>query len=290
MRAARAWVVAAVIAMIAPAGVARAAGSGADRDAARNLAGKGYELLEAGQYGRAIEVFQQAEARYHAPSHLLYIARAQVKLGKLLDAEASYQRLADEKLAADAPRPFREAQVTARAEIAEVRARIPSLTIVVEGDAPAGTRIVVDGQPVDPRALGTAIRHDPGVLLVTAEAPGAASLSRTVILPPGGGDVRVALPFPRTLAYVVPAVVSLGLGAVGLGVGVAAAILSPRAQEPGRGRLRAAEIAGFAVGGAGVVAGVVLLAVRPRSATAAGAAPVLRVGLGVGTITLGGAF
>src|SRR5262249_18271474 len=119
MRAARACLRAAVMAAVialAPSAIAGGV-SAADREAARGLAGHGYELFEAGQYERALDLFRQAEARYHAPPHLVYIARAQVKLGKLIEAEATYQQIIDEKQAADAPTPFREALLNARSEI-----------------------------------------------------------------------------------------------------------------------------------------------------------------------------
>ncbi|MFT3776152.1 MAG: hypothetical protein QM820_63220 [Minicystis sp.] len=290
MRAARACVFAAVVALGATAVTpARAAGSAADRDAARNLAGKGYELFEAGQHQRAIELFQQAEARFHAPPHLLYIARAQVKLGKFIEAEGSYQRVADEPLASDAPKPFREAQAEARAELANLRGRIPSLTIVIEGDAPAGTRVFVDGQPVDPGALGNPVRQNPGAHLVTAEPPGKPAIERTVVLEPRADATRVALPFPRSATgYIAGAAVSFSLGAIGIGVGVASAILARDAKDPTG--LRIAEITGFALGGAAVVSGIVLLAVRPRATASALASPALRVGVGAGSVVVSGHF
>lgn len=294
MRAIRAAVAAAVLALVAAPGMARAGGtaSAAGRDAARGLAGKGYELFEGGYYARAIEFFQQAEARYHAPPHLLYIARAQVKLGKLIEAEATYQKVIDEPLGSEAPAPFREAQTSAKAELTETHILVPSLVIDLDGDVPSGTRVSIDGAPVESKAIGKPMRQNPGTHIVTAEPPGQAPIGRTVVLKLGGGeDTHVTLQFPRT-GSIVPGVVCFSVGLVGLGVGVTTAILGMNAKDVSK--LRIAEIVGFSVGGAGVVAGIVLTIVRPRigSAPAAALGPVRKVeiGLGLGSLDVAARF
>lgn len=298
MRAARALLcaasLAAAAALTAPASSARAAGaSQVDRDLARERAGKGYELFEAGQFQLAIELFRQAEAHFHAPPHLLYVARSQVKLGKLLAAESTYRLVADEKLGPDAPGPFKEAQGAARAELAQLQPRVPSLVIVLEGAPPPGTRVLLDGAPVDADHLGLPTRLDPGPHTVTAKPPGLPAIERAVVLTAGGQEARVSLPLARPPApSVVPAVIAFSVGAAGLGVGAATALLSIHAAPARVTPLRAAEIAGFAVGGAGIVAGVVLLAVRVQAPAAAlpGAAVSLRVGVGLGALHLAGEF
>jgi hypothetical protein len=269
---------------------ARAAGTSfADREAARNLAGKGYEALEAGQYKRAIELFEQAEARFHAPPHWLYMARAQIKLGRLLEAKASLEHIADEKLAADAPAPFKEAQASARTELRDLEPKIPSLTVVIEGEAPPGARVLVDDVPLKSEDLGHPVRRNPGPHLIKGEAPGFPAVERTVVLEAGGGDAaRVSLPFiKRGSPYIVPAAVSFSLGAVGIGVGVTTAILSLNAKESAKNNLRIGEITGFAVGGAGIIAGIVLVAVRPKPSVAT---TPLNVGIGPGSLTITGQF
>lgn len=298
-RAARACLAAAVVLSVACAlpATARAAGtSAADRDAARGLAGKGYEQFEAGHYARAIELFFQAESRYHAPPHWLYIARSQVKLGKLLEAEATYQRLLDEKLGPDAPAPFKEAQVSARAELAEAQVLVPSMIIELEGEVPAGTRVLVDGHPIELQAIGRPLRANPGTHLVTAEPPGQTPIGRSVSLALGGGeDTHVSLAFPKRRGSIVPAIVCFSVGAAGLGVGVTTAVLAARAEPGTEGGLRIAEIAGFAAGGAGVVAGIVLAVVRPGGVAEPpkvtfGPLRDVRVGLGAGSISLAARF
>ncbi len=294
MLALRASLCAAVLAasalIAAPAG---AAGSVADREAARSLAGKAYQLYQERDYRRAIELFDQAEARFHAPPHLLYVARAQAKLGLLVEARATYLRVLDDRLALDAPAPFKEAQGSARSEITEVEALTPSLVVALQGSAPSGARVLIDGEPIAPGDLGRPLPRNPGAHTVTIEAPGMARVERTAVLESGHGDERVELPLPSAaVRTVVPAAIVLALGAVGLGVGTTGAILLRGASPASTTDLRIAEIAGFAAGGAAVATGIVLLALHARAAPAAVSGPALhlRVGVGPGSVSVAGAF
>lgn len=294
----RARLVALVVALAAasPCAARAAGGSSADRDIARGLAGKGYELFQNGSYARAIESFEQAEKRYHAPPHLLYIARSQVKLGKLLEAELTYRRVLHETLPPDAPAPFKDAQTSARAELVEAQVLVPSIVIRLEGDVPSGTRVAIDGTPIDEDSLGKPLRQNPGTHFVTAAPPGKPAIGRTVLLKVGGGDdTRVTLQLPRTSGSLVPALVCYGVGAAGLGVGIATAILGASASPSSATPLRGAAITGFTVGGAGVVAGVVLTILRPRFGAARAAARLgplrdVRVGVGLSSVEIAGRF
>jgi hypothetical protein len=299
MRSIRARTVAVVVALVALGAVsprvAHASGRGdAARDIARGLAGKGYESFEAGNYARAIDFFEQAEKRYHAPPHLLYIARAQVKLGKLLEAEHTYRRVLNETLSADAPAPFKDAQTSARSELVETQVLVPTLVIDLEGDVPKGTRVSVDGTSIDEASWGKPLRQNPGTHLVTAEPPGKPAIGRTVVLKLGGGaDKHVTVRLPRTSGSLVPALVCYGVGAVGLGVGVTTAVLGANASKSGS--LRGAAITGFVIGGAGVAAGVVLTILRPRFGAAPEAARIgplrdVRFGLGAASAEITGRF
>ncbi len=69
--------------------------------------------------------FEKAESKIHAPPHWLYIARSQAKLDKLVAARETYGQILAEKLPDSAPPPFREAQASAKTELAELEARIP---------------------------------------------------------------------------------------------------------------------------------------------------------------------
>ncbi len=303
MRAARASVCAALTAvaialasLVSFAGPAWAGGSAADREAARTLADKGYEAFEAKEYRRAADLFRQAEARFHAPPHFLYLARAQVKLGLLVEARDTYARIVAERLAADAPTPFRDAQTSARGELGEVEALTPRLVVTFVDAAPPGARVVLDGEPLEAALLDHPLLRNPGAHTVVAEAPGMAPDEQQVVLKVGGRDERVELKLSRPAApSVVPAVIAFAAGAAFVGAGTAGAILERDASASRTTALRAVEIAGFALGGAAIVTGVVLLVVRPSprgmpSTHASAPLPRLRVGVGVASASIGGSF
>jgi hypothetical protein len=287
MRASRAAAFAIALAIAAPAQAAPG-----DRDAARTLAGKGYELFEAKQYQRAIDLFHQAEARFHAPPHLLYIARAELKLGHMIEARRTYRRILDEKLAPDAPGPFKEAQTSARVELAEIEPLVPAIRVVVPGALPEGTRVLVDGEPVALGDLDKPIAVDPGAHKITGIAPGAAPVEIEVRVKAGSGEERVTLPIaPPPRPSLAPAIACFAIGAAGIGVGTTAAILLRNASGSGATNLRIAEIAGFAAGGAGVGVGVVLVALRARAPAAASVSGrTTHLAIGPGSLHVSGTF
>ncbi len=64
------------------------AGASADdlsqrRDAARELAQRGLQKIDAGDVSGGLALLLEAEAKFHAPTHLLFIAQAYASLGKL---------------------------------------------------------------------------------------------------------------------------------------------------------------------------------------------------------------
>lgn len=266
----------------------------ADREEARTLANKGYDFFTAGEYERAIETFRKAEEHFHAPPHWLYVARSQAKLGQMLEAERSYRRIVDEKLAADAPGPFREAQAQARAELKELSDRMPSIVIRLTGEAAAQGKLQIDGADV---AAGATTRLDPGNHVIFATAPGVVPISRDFAIEASRSEVvSIALnPPPKPSAA--PMIVSFSLGGAALGAGVALQVLAVQKANEGTKTapsdakaLQIGAIAGFAAGGAGITAGIVLAALRARRPPGVAREPGITFGVGVGSITVSGAF
>ncbi len=142
----------------------------AKRAEARDLAVRGDEAFGAGRCDKAIPLWEQAESRFHAPTLVLRIARCEALLGRVVGAAARLQSLAAEKLAADAPASWVEAQQAATKELPGVRARVAALRLVAdEKDPGANVRAVVDDVQVP---SGTDIPTDPGRHLVRIEAKG----------------------------------------------------------------------------------------------------------------------
>jgi hypothetical protein len=173
--------------------------------AARALANAGLELFQAGEYERAIERFRSAEEITHAPPHLLYMARAHRRLGRLVQARDLLRRVASETLPASAPPAFGRAQTEARKELEALEAELPSVRIVLRG-ALAGrdATVRVDGAILEREALASPVTLDPGEHAVTALVPGRPRVSKKVTLRAGEAPVEVVLELAPRPAAVVP--------------------------------------------------------------------------------------
>ncbi|MFT3771993.1 MAG: tetratricopeptide repeat protein [Minicystis sp.] len=321
MHARLALLLAASLLVTAPA----LAGPGGDRSdprvAARALAEHGHALYEAGKYAEAIDVFQQADKLFHAPTIVLALARAHAASGKLVQARALYQRVADEKLAVGSPAAFVEAQRVAREQIAALDGRIPALQILVRGGGGRGLRVTLDDAEVEGYRPDRSLPVDPGAHRITVIPSGGVGVSRTVDLRegaravveielPGAGPIVTRQPLPPSPAprpWLVPALMGFGVGAVGLGLGIGAGVVTLnraaalRARCPGHvcapsaqnrsdisaaNGMAAASTVGFVLSGVGVATGVVLLAVKPGAPAKARAA----IDVGPGSIGVSGVF
>ncbi len=271
-----------------------AAPTPADREAARALATRGYELFESKDYTHAIESFEKAESRIHAPPHLLYIARSQAKLGKLLAAKGTYTRILGEKLPDGAPMPFRDAQTSARSELGEVDVLIPSIELTLTGAGAAGASIQLDDQPFPASAIGQNYPADPGLHTFVVTVVGGAPIERVVAVKGDGVTEHVSIDLDRGPSRsAAPIVVAFTLGGLALGAGGATLGLSFGTTTHANG-LRIASIASFAAGALGVGVGIVLVASRPGAASsskpAAPAGPQITATVGPGSIGIVGAF
>ena len=232
-----------------------------ERAAAREAADTGRSQFEAGRYAEAIDSFSRAQQLVPAPPHLLYLARAQAKIGKLVEAHENYLKITRETLPPRSPKAFIEAENAAEREIETVEARLPSVTIAVQG-APAGeVRVQMDGAPLSAALVGIPFPVDPGQHVFEARGTSAQSAPVTITLAEGGKEtvmltLRASAP-PTTTEPVahssatftsdplvsdtphgngvglrVGSYVAFGVGAVGLGVGVYYLVKSGNTREP----------------------------------------------------------
>jgi hypothetical protein len=155
------------------------------RTAARAAAEAGGDAFDAGKYAEAADLFERAERLLHAPPHLLYGARSQAKLGHLVEARELYLSLVHERLPDDAPRPFREAQQAGDKELSEIEARLPYVSLVVQGANPKGLRVTRNDQPVPAELIGVPSPVNPGQHSYQAFADGMESTPTTVRLKEG---------------------------------------------------------------------------------------------------------
>src|SRR6201999_2886024 len=112
----------------------------------------GYDALEKKDWAAAADRFTRADALCHAPTVTLGLARAQVGLGKLVNAQEIYSRVVHEPIPANASAAFSRAVDDARRELDALGPRVPSVLINVKGvDAP---KVTLDGVDVPNAALG----------------------------------------------------------------------------------------------------------------------------------------
>jgi hypothetical protein len=292
--------------------------SDSDRATARSLAREGFEAQKRGQYDTAADRFQRAEALVHAPTLLLGLARAQVGLGKLVEAHETYERIAREPLAPGSPAPFAKAVDDAKREAPALTARLAWVTIGIQG--PSTADIVMDGVPIPSAELGVKRACDPGQHLVKASSTGYSHAERTFSVTEGGSaTVTLALlpevePPPPVPEHPAPVEVThndssssaqkpigiavLGLGVAGLVLGGVTGVLALtkhasldsacggsncKPSESGEvstyRTLANVSTVATIVGAAGAVAGVALLVTAPQSPTVTAYAGVLRVGI-----------
>ncbi len=150
---------------------AATAQSDRERSGARSAARAGVTAYQDGNYEEAIDLLNRAESLVHAPPHLLFLARAHHKLGKLVEARELYMKVVTENLQEGAPKAFHEAQEAAREELSQVEAKIPKLAVRV-GQAPDEYRVSIDGEEIPPALVGVPVPVNPGRHTVGAIADG----------------------------------------------------------------------------------------------------------------------
>lgn len=200
------WVslLAGVILLSSPLGAAHAQ-TDEEKAAARSLAKEGAEAFAAGKHAEALDLMSRAEAIVHAPPHVLYIARAQAALGKLVAARENYLKVMREELTATSPKAFKDAQAQAKTEVAAIEPRIASLKIVLEGAGGAKVTVKVDGQPVSPALIGVNRPTDPGKHVVTAYPMGKSPVEQSVELADGEKkEIKLSLSGPSAPSTAIP--------------------------------------------------------------------------------------
>src|SRR5258708_8896018 len=133
-----------------------------DGASARRAATAGLKAFQEGSYQEAVDYCTRAETMMHAPAHLLLIARSQVKLGRLVEAQEAYFRLKRDALAPNAAKAFVDAQASAADEQSALAPRIPTLKITLDGAPAREVSLVIDGQTQSSAVLAVPKPVDPG--------------------------------------------------------------------------------------------------------------------------------
>jgi hypothetical protein len=293
--------------------------SDSDRATARALGQEGESALEAKDYKTAEDRFRRADKLIHAPTLELGLARALVGVGKLVEAQETYNRIVREGVAPGSPAAFARAVESAKKEVEAVSPRLGTVTISVKGAGGAevpNASATLDGVALNTASLGVRRFIDPGAHVLQASgtgykagelrfnvgegqttdaplnlefAPQAAGASAAGAAPggaPGGSPGGAAQPGEEPPHRKGPGIlpwVAFGIGGAGLILGGVTGGLALGAHSTLAGECPATNCppdkqgdldsyhtfallstVGFIVGGAGAVAGVVLLLTAPK--------------------------
>ncbi len=235
-----------------------AAPSDADRMTARALAHDGYEAQTHREYAVAEDHFRRAESLVHAPTLELGLARAQVGLGRLVEAHETYRRIVREPLAPGAPAPFARAVADARKELAALEPRLAWVTLDVHGAPSSDVTASVDDAAFPAAALGIKRASDPGEHMVRASAPGFAPLVTRFTVTEGQATVVsvTLLPIPRQEPGAAPTAETPPLAPPSAPAHVESPAPTPLPSSTPFGRT--AGYAALGIGAAGLVAGGVM--------------------------------
>jgi len=159
----------------------------ASLDLARSVAVTGREAFNAGDYETALALFRRAYTLYPAPTVVLYEARTLDKMGLMLEAIEAYMRTAQIGVASDAPEQFAEAIAAARQEERALRARVPTLTLRVDGVSlnDPNLKIAVNGRAIGAAQIGQAQRLNPGTYRISGSISAERSDQANVVLSEG---------------------------------------------------------------------------------------------------------
>ncbi len=160
-----------------------------DRSAARSAALEGIKAYKEGRHAEAVSLLSRAEVVVHAPTHLLYLARAQQQLGRLVEAREAYLKVVNETLPPSAPSVFVEAQAQAAAELESIQPRLPKLKLVVSGTELSNVKVLIDGKSLSSASFGVPTPVNPGKHDIVVSAEGYAPEQRSVELAEGASEV-----------------------------------------------------------------------------------------------------
>jgi hypothetical protein len=240
------------LALVLYAGVLRAEPSASDRATARVLADEAGEALDQKNFEVAADKFGRAEALVHAPTLLLGLARAEVGLGKFVEASENYQRIIREGVAPGAPPSFARALQDAQREIKGVTPKLAWVTVTLKD--PPTSSVTVDGIEIPKAALDVKRAVNPGRHVLKATADGYGPTTTTIEMKEGEAKaVTLVLDALSGSARPSPATPAPASG-VESSVPVASADSSDVASSSGS-RQRTYGFIGLGVGAAGLIVG-----------------------------------
>jgi hypothetical protein len=147
---------------------------GEKKAAARAAYTEGVSLQDKGNPAEALARFEAAQKLFDAPTHLLHIAECQALTGKLVEASETYETLIRKPLGKDAPDAFVQAQEQGKAELTQLRQRIPTMRVTVKPEPQSlqNLQITVNDKQMPAELVGIARPVNPGAYKISASATG----------------------------------------------------------------------------------------------------------------------
>jgi len=169
---------------------------GEKKAAARAAYMEGIALQDNGSPADALARFEAAQKLFDAPTHLLHIAECQALTGRLVEASETYETLARKPLGKDAPEAFIQAQEQGKAELQQLRPRIPTMRISVKPEPRSlqNLQIQINDKQMPPELVGILRPVNPGAYRLSATATGWAT--------PAPVDVEVKEKEPKSVELV----------------------------------------------------------------------------------------
>jgi hypothetical protein len=205
----------------------------ASRTVARELTYSGIEAYDAGDAKTAIAKLERAYTILQVPSVALWLARALVMDGQLVQASERY--LEATRLPILGEQAVQEqAQQEAARERLDLLPRVPRLNVLIRGASPESVEVKLDGTAVPPALRTLPIPMNPGEHVVTWQAGERVVEERfrlsegqtqlvVISLKNNNGQVQPAEPAHATPSapppppkYRTPALIALGVGGAGL--------------------------------------------------------------------------
>jgi hypothetical protein len=152
----------------------------------------GRKALKQGDVKGALALFQASLVLNTTTGTLLNIAYCEEKLGLLASASKHY------KAALQLLPEMDESVPIAKARMAAIEPRIPTLRIQVDKRAPPTTTVRLGEQELAAYSLDTDMRLDPGKYAITASAAGHTTKRYEVVLAESQKDTLTVAPLPAT--------------------------------------------------------------------------------------------
>lgn len=187
--AAHGLAVALALGMLVASATARADATAAEMAAARQLFKEGKDLETKGAWVEAFERFKKVGEVKMTPQVRFHIALCDENLGRLVSAINGFERAAAEAKKGDA-----DVAENAPPRAAALRKRVPTLRFVLKGEL-GSARLILDGDPVAPALIGTAIPVDVGAHTISLERRGKRTLLKEVgLAEQASQDIAIEVP------------------------------------------------------------------------------------------------